>query len=498
MDAILDAGASGLQYFAVFLPRAALVADGTGTGELSATPEQVEARYFEQRGIDLTALDADIEAIGRITCSLDRTFDDQTRAVRALPEAWQGPDAELACRHLSGNLERADRLRSSAHDVRTALVVAERELREVVTRKSEWVRDRDASQLGGRTVAEIDTMLGTSGYLSGGASAGVGPFEESCREWLAGVFLPHVRDTLREFTALCDATETAVDDIYCTLARVFAQIDDSACPAPGTLAVDCRTRTPVATAQCSAAPVQASAATAATPAPAPTSVTAVPSATPATALTPVTAESSLSGLERPPVQPGATLHGSLALDGAVRAVGAVVGMVADVALDIVDGLVRVAAESTLSGGSLDLESERGCDCDCACDCARPAEAAPAPEAPATEPPPAPEPAPAPEPSVTPVPDCPEDEAPVVDEPVEQPAPQAPPVEEAPADYCAPAPEPAAGSEVGSTGAPAAHSVVGAPPGSPRRRAEEPAIAEMGSQPLPGEETGAVLAEAGPL
>lgn len=40
MDAILDAGASGLQYFAVFLPRAALVADGTGTGELSATPNR--------------------------------------------------------------------------------------------------------------------------------------------------------------------------------------------------------------------------------------------------------------------------------------------------------------------------------------------------------------------------------------------------------------------------------------------------------------------------
>ncbi|WP_031940927.1 hypothetical protein [Prescottella defluvii] len=76
----------------------------------------MEARYYEQRGIDLTALAADIEAIGRVGGNLDRTFDEQTRAVGALREVWAGDDAELACRHLAGTLARADRLRSGTHD----------------------------------------------------------------------------------------------------------------------------------------------------------------------------------------------------------------------------------------------------------------------------------------------------------------------------------------------------------------------------------------------
>ncbi|WP_031938693.1 hypothetical protein [Prescottella defluvii] len=89
----------------------------------------------------------------------------------------------------------------------------------------------------------------------------------------------------------------------------------------------------------------------------------------------------------------------------------------------------------------------------------------------------------------------------MDDPVDPPAPSAPTVDDDPAVYCVPAPEPKPEPEPGALGAPGVPSMLGLPQGAAqgaarRRQEEQPAIAEMGPPPSPGEETGAVLAESG--
>ncbi|WFR73925.1 hypothetical protein P9209_10790 [Prescottella defluvii] len=146
METILDAGAAGLRYFALYLPRAAVVAERLAIGERLTTYEDVEARYFEQRGIDLGALDADIEVLTKVAADLDDRFDDQESMVPVLEEAWAGADADRAREHLGTHLARADLVRRNVAEVRCALVETSRTLREAVTRKADWVGARDASR----------------------------------------------------------------------------------------------------------------------------------------------------------------------------------------------------------------------------------------------------------------------------------------------------------------------------------------------------------------
>ncbi|GAB2626783.1 hypothetical protein ABI214_20350 [Prescottella soli] len=486
METILDAGAAVLRYFALYLPRAAAVAERSATGDRLPTYEDVEARYFEQRGIDLGALDADIEVLTRVAADLDDRFDDQDAVVQALEESWAGADADRAREHLGAHLARADLVGSNVAEVRCALVETSRTLREAVTRKADWVGARDASRAGGLTPEQIDTAM------SGAA----------CADSLTDLFLPHVRDTVSAFTALCDATATAVDDAYRNLACVFGQIDDSAFPVPGPLVVgDCGGPTAAPPAVCRESPA------------APAGV--VPGG--AVGTTSPAGGTSLTGLGAPPgvgpvsPTPGSLVGGgSLALDGlvvegTVRAVGAIVGVVADVALAVVDtvgDLVREAAaaaeptEQAGAGCSLNLDREPCCD-------GAPAGRDPVPEEyPASAPPPVP-PVSVAEPTVDD--DCPEpepesempspvEELPAADLPTEQPSepesvelqPTEPPVES-----CVPAVPPPA------------HPALGARPPTGRGGAAEPALAELGSEPpapdgAAPDGAGVEIAEAGPL
>ncbi|WP_433606516.1 hypothetical protein [Prescottella agglutinans] len=486
MEAILDAGAAGLQYFALFLPRAAVVADRLATGDRLPTYREVEARYFEQRDIDLGALDADIEVLTRIVADLGDRFDDQDTVVPALEQAWAGADADLAREHLGAHLERADRVRRSVADVRCALVEASGAITEAVTRKSEWVSARDASRAGGLTPEQIDTAI--SGWV--------------CVDWLADLFLPHVRDAVSRFTALCDATTTAVDDAYRNLACAFAQIDDSAFPVPGPLTgADCGGPAAAPPAGCRESPAAPATVV-------PRSETGPTSSAGSTSLTGLGA---LTGGRPVSPAPGSTAGcGSLALDGlvvdgTVRVVGAIVGVVADVALAVVDtvgDIVREAAEATETTDATEptdasASTERtGVACSLNLDpepcCA--SAAATAPPVPAEEPAvpdDCPEPEPEPE-MPSPAVELPAAEVPHAQPPPPEavelqptaPPPSAPP--QAPVESCVPA------------APPPAHPALGARMRPGNRTAAEPALAEVGSEPPAPEGPEAEIAEAGPL
>jgi len=494
VETILDTGATGLRYFALYLPRAAAVVERLATGERLPTYEDVAARYYEQRGIDLGALDADIEVLTRIVADLGDRFDAQDGAASTLGQAWTGTGADRAHEHLAAHLVRADRVRRDVADVRCALVETSTALRETVARKARWVGARDASRVGGFTPEQIDTAIA----------------DWVCVDWLEGVFLPHVRDTVSRFTALCDATAAAVDDAYRNLACAFARVDDSAFPVPGPLVVgDCR-------------PVAAPPAPCGVPPAVPTATGPVGEAgsTAAAVPTSLTGLGAPSGVRPAAPSPGSLVGGgSLALDGlviegAARAVGAVVGVVAEVALAVVDtvgDIVREAAERAESPGqagagcSLNLESDACCD------------AAPAPRDPtvAEEPepdrPPGP-PVPAAEAVVTdnrPEPEMPspaeelqaaqppeterEPEPDPEPEPMEL-QPPAPPPPEPAVDSCVPAPDVADAPTV----SPPARGARSAASGRGAADPSEPVLAELGSEESVPDGSGAEIAEAGPL
>lgn len=473
MDAVLQSGAAGLRYFEVFLPRASAAAERWGADALPPYAD-IEARYFAERGIDLGALDADVEYLSRIATDLDDRYDEQAAVRTELAQAWVGAAAERADDHLAEHLDRADRVRAAAYAVRSALAEAARVLRAAGTRKADWVGGLDPSTAGGLTPDRVDRALADGG----------------CDDDSLAQFVAHVRETLCRFTTLCDETTAAIDVVYRNLDCVFAGIDDGAFPVPAPIVVGC------------ALPAPASACgpgSAATPVPGPP-VSVTPSAA-----------TSLVGLgESVGVSAGPAavtpVGGSLSFDAAVtastvRSAGAVAGVVAQVALGIVD----VVCEAVRDGSSLDLAPEAPCDCTCECACA-PQEAECPPQPAAPTPPPAeaeetapatptePDPDPDPEPESEPAPECPE---PAYAAEPETPAAAPPP----PVDYCVPAPESAAAEPSAPSAPPPvtpSTQARGVRPAPAARADEEPALAEAGTVPSAADDAAGTLAEAGPL
>ncbi|MCA1006248.1 hypothetical protein LCL87_11000 [Rhodococcus hoagii] len=523
MEAVLRTAADWLRFFATFVPRAAFVAERAGTGDSFPTYDEIEARYFEQRDIRLDALAADIDVVTRAAADIARQCDDQERVRSAVGQAWRGRAAESADTHLAEHLDRAARLRGDLDDVRCALVEADYVLREAAARKAEWVASLDPDRACGRTAAEVDDIVMTA--VNFGSAA------EDAANWAVEVFLARVRDTTEQFVELCDETEYAVEEVFQTLDAVFCTMDDSAVRAPACIEDVCSAAGAPLPQPCPpplSAPITVAACATAPASPPPTSSLAgltcagtgsvgaqVTGAVPAAPTTPA---GTAPSVPNPGVAIGSVgtsgTGGSLAIEGAVRAAGAIAGTVAQVALGIVGEVVAEVTAAVRETGSLNLDpgpaEGPGCACDCECSCAAEAtepepEPEPAPPAPAPEPEPEPDTEPVaatPDPEPAPEPDCPEP-APETDCP--EPAPEPP----APADYCVPAPEspaPEPSAEQASPGAvgPAAGSnpVRGTrtPAGTPPvgAGAVDPTLAEVGSPAPGGDDQGVALAEAGAM
>lgn len=522
MDAVLRPAAGGLQFFATFVPRAAFVAERAGTGDKFPTYDEIEARYFEQSDIRLDALAADIDVVTRVAADIDGRCADQERVRSAVGQAWQGSASDTADAHLAEHLTRAARLQQDLDDVRCALVEADRVLRDVATRKGEWVATLDPTRACGRTVAEVDAIVETA--VTFGAAA------DDAANWAVDVFLARVRDTTAQFVDLCDAAEFTVDEVFREVDAAFCAVDDRAFEAPARIAEVCSGATapePQRCPQLPSVPTTVAACATGSASPPPTSSLAglTCAGTGAAGLqvpgvAPTAPAGTLPPVQMPMSVPGVTVgtDGSLAIEGAVRAAGAIVGTVAQVALGIVGEVVAEVTAAVRETGSLNLESgpdERpGCACDCECTCGPeapevPPASEPEPESPAPAPEPEPEPAtaiPEPEPErdcPEPEPDCPE---PVAEAPAEPaPAPDPP----APADYCAPTGEaPAEDTPPTPPGTP----VPGAAPSNPVRGARpsvgtpssavagpvDPTLAEVGSPAPGGDDQGVALAEAGAM
>ncbi|NKS67594.1 hypothetical protein GS461_21160 [Rhodococcus hoagii] len=541
MEALSRAAADGLQFFATFVPRAAFVAERAGTGDTFPAYDEIEARYFEQNDIRLDALAADIDVVTRVAADIDQRCDDQERVRTAVAEAWQGHTSDAVDAHFAGHLERAARLQQDLADLRCALAEADRVLREAAARKAEWVASLDPTRACGRTVAEVDRIVENA--------ASFGTAADDAANWAVEVFLARIRDTTAELVDLCDATESTVDAVFRNLDAAFCAVDDSAFRAPAGFEEICTgiaapapqpcpqpSSTPTTTPAC--ATVSEPSTPSAPSVPSPTSSLAgltCAGTGVAAAQTAGTAPTAPAGVLPSMPTPGVTIRaaetgvsvgtgGSLAIDGAVRAAGAIVGAVAEMALGIVGEVVVELSESVCETGSVPEpgpERQDGCGCDCECSCGtgtpEPEPPAPAPEpGPTTSEPASKSPEPAPEPQ------CPEPTAAAPAETVAEPAPEpeCEPEPPAPAAYCVPgpeqsgpepsapeqaAPEQAAGQSDSGGTVPGAGSnpVRGSrtPASAPApvvAGAVEPTLAEVGPPAPEGDDQGVALAEAGAM
>ncbi|MBF6179694.1 isoprenoid biosynthesis enzyme family protein [Nocardia otitidiscaviarum] len=222
VDEILDYGAAGLEYWERFLPlyeRAFGALPGVGTREL-------QARYDEQRGLDLERLDAARNALADAVIGAERQWMAQLGVARRLPDIWAGRGGAAAREVVDGQQRRARGDLDIARAVVAAIDGVLDPLRQAVFTKA--VRtvgllerrggDSTAVAIGGKSPGDIEAMLDAA--------------DEAATDWLRTTFKPDVERKHAEFTAMCADTDHIVVDNYRTVTTPMAALLDSPYPRP--------------------------------------------------------------------------------------------------------------------------------------------------------------------------------------------------------------------------------------------------------------------------
>ncbi|MEU2177805.1 hypothetical protein ABZ552_26635 [Nocardia sp. NPDC019219] len=153
IDALLDEGSAGLQYWIEFMPlyEAAFGGNG-GRGELGT----LLARYDEQRGTRLEKLEQAGEALKVALAEVDRQWDAQQGYTRRLPELWQGAAAAAALDMLGKQSVLADEDRQHARAAMAVIADLPNALRSAVAAKAFATRELLEGPVGGGKAVKID------------------------------------------------------------------------------------------------------------------------------------------------------------------------------------------------------------------------------------------------------------------------------------------------------------------------------------------------------
>lgn len=234
VDAVLDSGAHGLRYFDEFLPRAARIAD------VDVTPAHVRAAYDQQRGLDLLALAADVESLGRSLAIATEQWAEQQARVQALESAWSGIAAGAARNTLREHVDRAERDRDDIGAAHSAMGESVRSLESVIADKAQSVGSYGLD-VDGKTGADVDAIIdGANGENADLTTVFPDLHPEStpeqiaqrCLTWLAEVFIPQVQEHLTHFVELCAAADQAVREVFTQLDGSMNAVQD---PPPPTV-----------------------------------------------------------------------------------------------------------------------------------------------------------------------------------------------------------------------------------------------------------------------
>ncbi|MBF6133742.1 hypothetical protein IU501_12115 [Nocardia otitidiscaviarum] len=222
VDEILDYGAVGLEYWERFLPlyeRAFGALPGVGTREL-------QARYDEQRGLDLDKLDAVRNALADAVIGAERQWMAQLGVARRLPDIWAGRGGAAAREVVDGQQRRARGDLDIARAVVAAIDGVLEPLRQAVFTKAVRTvglleRRGDGSTavaIGGKSPGDVEAMLDAA--------------DDAATDWLRTTFKPDVERKHDEFTAMCADIDHIVVDNYRTVTTAMAALLASPYPRP--------------------------------------------------------------------------------------------------------------------------------------------------------------------------------------------------------------------------------------------------------------------------
>ncbi|MFD4354812.1 hypothetical protein ACFWPX_19815 [Nocardia sp. NPDC058518] len=297
VDSLLDDGASGLQYFIQLLPMYIKAFE-----KCSHTEAQICDKYDEQRGMNLDKLADTAEALYNALQVSDTQWGVQQGLSQKMSTVWSsGSAAEAASTMLGQQLTLATEDRAKLTTAVEAFATATTKLRGLVTTKKDWVKALVTGNqvlVGGKTVADIDRMIeetdiwdvGTIGVgvvasvipgLGSAYSAKTAYDKQQSEAWLKDVFKPDFDGKLTNFLSLCSNTDDTVKLAYGVLTTATNALDSGAYPRPaGTVTAD--GTTPAGTTPAGTTPTTTTPATTTTP------TTTTPTTTTPTTTTPST------------------------------------------------------------------------------------------------------------------------------------------------------------------------------------------------------------------
>ncbi|MEV5837390.1 hypothetical protein [Nocardia sp. NPDC052112] len=265
VDAILDTGSSGLQFFAQLIER---YKKAFGH-DPSLTLNQIYARYDEQRGMNLEKLANTATALRSSLNEADTQWDTQYTLSQKLDTIWTGQAAGAAKYMFGQQLAMAKEDRRKARAALDAITTVVPKLRSAVQSKADHVHELASSsgevKVDGKSPSDIDEIIksvdtgwsdfswkdagivsaagaptfGVGGVIAGGIMA----FDREStkkvsRKWLDDVFKKKFEETLTNFVNKCNSTDTAIKEAYPLLVKAMEDLDSNPYPRPKGTATD--------------------------------------------------------------------------------------------------------------------------------------------------------------------------------------------------------------------------------------------------------------------
>ncbi|WP_433599650.1 hypothetical protein ACQPXH_29160 [Nocardia sp. CA-135953] len=265
VDAILDTGSSGLQFFAQLIERY----EKAFGHDPSSTLNQIYARYDEQRGMNLEKLANTATALRSTLNEADTQWDTQYALSQKLDTIWQGQAAGAAKYMFGQQLTMAEEDRRKARAALDAITTVVPKLRSAVQSKADHVHELASSsgevKVDGKSPSDIDEIIKGANtgwsdfswedvgitYAYGTPTFGVGSViagaklvfdrestKKVSRKWLDDVFKKKFEDTLTNFVDKCNSTDTAIKEAYPLLVKAMEELDSNPYPRPQGTATD--------------------------------------------------------------------------------------------------------------------------------------------------------------------------------------------------------------------------------------------------------------------
>ncbi|WP_063056995.1 hypothetical protein [Nocardia salmonicida] len=243
IDRVLNDGAIGLQYFIQLGPHYEKVFGNDG----GLSQSKITALYDEQRGMNVEGLAATAAGLQKMLDSADLQGERQRTVPGMLTSAWQGEAADAAVGVVTELATRAAADRASvkasiaAINSASALLLTAVQAKAALVRalladgKNVYVADVKADEIDNIITGKAEGFLDRNIYkklFGGEQESGYSSLtEQECDRWLREIFKPDYEAKIAIFRRITDSARLDVDSQYVLIEQALKALDTSAYPA---------------------------------------------------------------------------------------------------------------------------------------------------------------------------------------------------------------------------------------------------------------------------